>query len=340
MQKGWQLSHLALHYEHMFKVRIWGARGSLPSPLPPSVVRERLQARLEDFFAAGNSQPGQISSYVTNLPDYKLSGFGGNTVCVEVLSDKCNLIIDAGTGIRELGLHLANSNQRNRSVHHIFFTHFHWDHIMGLPFFEPLFSANANVHFYAVQRELRDIVTMVFKKPFFPVPFESLQAQIHFHQLIPREPYQLGDLTITPYLLDHPDPCWGYRIHNGHKVYSHCVDTECARVSRKDLANDLPLYTDVDLMCFDGQYTLQEATLKAGWGHAAATIGLDLAIREKVRKIVFLHHDPSTSDFQIHRRREQTLLYFTNLLEELKNSGKEIHDLQWEFGIEGMEFEV
>jgi len=88
----------------------------------------------------------------------------------------------------------------------------------------------------------------------------------------------------------------GYRIENGGKVFSHCVDTECTRVSREELGEDLPLYQNVDLMLFDAQYTLMESIERVNWGHAAASLGLDIAMREGVKRVLFMHHDPASTD--------------------------------------------
>jgi phosphoribosyl 1,2-cyclic phosphodiesterase len=219
---------------------------------------------------------------------------------------------------------------------HILFTHFHWDHLIGLPFFTPIFIPGNEIHVYAVQPELPEVFRTVFKKPYFPLNLEQLGAKIHYHRLEPRAPARIGELTFTPYQLDHPDPCWGYKFEADGRKFSYCVDTEATRVTREEMGPDLPLYQDLDLLVFDAQYTLMEAIEKVNWGHAAAAIGIDIALREKVKKVLFMHHDPASSDSKIAAAREQTERYLETQNKGAKRSGLEGHALEWDYAREGL----
>src|SRR5690606_23912279 len=134
-------------------------------------------------------------------------------------------------------------------------THFHWDHLIGLPFFIPIFIPGNKIHFYAPHDDLEENIRLMFRKPNFPVEFENLGAQIFFHKLEPRKTRKFWDMNVTPYQLDHPYPCWGYKIEKNGKIFSHCVDSAMTRVSREDLGDDLPLYQDADIALMDAQYT-------------------------------------------------------------------------------------
>jgi len=118
------------------------------------------------------------------------------------------------------------------------------------------------------------------------------------------------------------------------------VDTECTRVTREELGADLPLYQDVDLMIFDAQYTLLETIEKINWGHAAASLGMDIAIREKVKKVIFMHHDPASTDEKVAAAEAEARRYYNSQIKAFKRSGKAVHEPEWSFAIEGMEIEV
>lgn len=317
-----------------FEVTLWGVRGSLPTAYYPPVLEQRIVDICKAF---GKSKFTDIESFLESIPAHLKGGYGGNTTCVEVNTSNTKIIIDAGTGIRHtIPNYMSSGCQNGKGVVHLFFTHFHWDHILGLPFFAPIYIPGNTIHIYAVQTDLENILKTLFQKPFFPVPYKALGAKIVYHQLIPREAYQLHDLTITPYQLDHPDPCWGYKITHKDKTYAHCVDTEALRVTREELSDDLALYQNVDLMVFDAQYSIAEAKEKLNWGHSSAPKGLEIAVREKIKKVVFVHHDPMATDEQTSKIAREAVKYFESYLEKQRKNGKAEIDVEWGIGYEGM----
>ena len=328
------------------RVRLWGVRGSLPSPKTPLVLQELLKRVLSEFVSSQRQvTKDDIDPFLRDLPAWRGTGYGGDTSCVEIESPKGRIIIDAGSGIRRLGEKLAHgAHGKGQGEIHILFTHFHWDHIVGLPFFTPVFVPGNRIHIYAVQPDLEANVRQVFKKPFFPVPFETLGSTIEFHQLEPRKKIEIQGFDVTPYQLDHPDPCWGYRVESmtakGRRVYAHCVDNEATRVTRVDLGDDVQLYRDADLCFFDAQYTLQEFLEHVNWGHSAAPIGLEIAMREGVKRIVFAHHDPSANDQKIGDAEKQTLDFMNASRENAKRSGRALPAIEWQFAHDGDEFDL
>src|SRR4051812_45194893 len=241
------------------QIKLWGTRGSLPAPFPPHELERHIRQLFDSFFESGRKSHAEVPDFLAALPRHLFGAYGGNTPCVQVSSPEGSVIIDGGSGIRPLGHELMNGACGSGTGEvHILFTHFHWDHLIGLPFFTPIFIPGNKIHVCAVQPDLPDVFKALFKKPYFPVPLDQLGSKIVYHRLEPRKAVQFGEFKVTPYQLDHPDPCWGFRIEKDGKVYSHCVDTECTRVSREQLGPDLPLYQDIDLMVFDAQYTLME----------------------------------------------------------------------------------
>ncbi len=323
------------------RVKVWGARGSLPSPMSPDELQDHVRNILVDFTERGLTSATDVERYLAGLPRQRFGGFGGNTPCIELLTAKQQVIIDGGSGIRQLGYDLMSGPcGRGAGELHIFFTHFHWDHLIGLLFFTPIFIPGNKIHVYAVQPELHDIFKNLFRKPFFPVQLEQLGATIEYHRLEPRVPYMVGDISMTPYELDHPDPCWGYKCEAHGKRFAHCVDTEAKRISREDLGPDLPLYQDLDLMIIDAQYTVMEAFEKINWGHASARRGIDIAMRENIKRVLFMHHDPGASMGKIAAAETQARLYYEHRLETAADSGKTVHQVEWSFAHEGQTIDL
>ena len=203
-----------------------------------------------------------------------------------------------------------------------------------------IFIPGNQIHIYGVEPTVHDIFGLVFQKPFFPVPLEALGATIHVHQIEPRKRFSVGDIQFTPYLLDHPDPCWGVKVMDGNKVLAHCVDTESTRFSREDLGEDLPLYQDVDLMIYDAQYTLPKVVERIDWGHSAAGVGLDLAMREKIPKVIFVHHDPSSSNEDILISMEEARKFQEIQKKTAKRINQDFFKVEWSFGYDGLEINL
>lgn len=317
------------------RVKLWGVRGSLPSPVTPTKLSERFEELLGEFERFMKADPTMTAErFLDAIPSQWVGGYGGNTSCGEITHGKSRLIIDGGSGIRNLSEQLVRDEPALKD-YHIFFTHFHWDHLIGLPFFIPMYIKGKTIHIYGVQEDLETCIRGMFSKPQFPVPFSVVQERVKFHRLEPRRPVQVGELVVTPYELDHPDPCWGVRVEAGGKAVAWAVDNECTRTTREQLGKDVALYRNADLMVFDAQYSFHEAMEKINWGHSSGPIGIDLALREGVKQALFVHHDPAASDEMIRDAEEQTQHYFEEIMRARQKSGMEVLHLRWHFAREG-----
>ncbi len=304
-------------------------------------MRERIREVLFEFLARGYRHPEEIDTYLDTLPTCRLEGYGGDTMCVEVATARQRVIIDGGSGLRPLGYELTGGECGcGKGELHLLLTHFHWDHLIGLPFFVPLFVPGNTVHVYAVQPELPQVFATLFQPPFFPLSLDRVAAKIVYHRLTPRTPFAIGDLTITPYRLDHPDPCWGFRFEADGKAYAHCVDSEITRVSRHDLGSDLPLYQNVDLMAADAQYTLLESMEKVNWGHGSAPVGLEIAMREGIKRVMFVHHDPAASDSKVAAAEDETRRLYEKYCQMSHHPPTTLHPVEWWFANDGTCVEV
>ncbi len=317
------------------KLKIWGSRGSIPAPFTPLELEAKVEKYLRDFCNSSFYGSQDIKAFMDHEQISKGKTFGGNTTCVELKAGEQSLIIDGGSGLRLKGNELmAGPCGRGQGEVHIYMTHFHWDHVMGIPFFVPIFIPGNQIHFYGVDPKLEEVIKLAFTKPYFPVPFSALASKIHFHQLSPRQSTLIQGFEVTPYKLDHPDPCWGAKISHGGKNYAHVVDNEAKRVSVKDLGEDLPLYQNIDLMYFDAQYGFDDLLKKIDWGHSSSFIGMDLAFREKIKKVVFTHHDPMASDEQIIKMMRSNNEYYKMQKPTYKN------DFEWCFAYDGLEIDI
>jgi phosphoribosyl 1,2-cyclic phosphodiesterase len=246
------------------RVRYWGARGSIPTPSPA------------------------------------MAGYGGNTSCVELtLSDGTRVILDAGTGIRELGLALE---PQSKPVH-VLLTHLHLDHIQGLMFFTPLFDPRCEVVITgppALDGPLLNRLARYISAPLAPVEIRELPAQVSFEEA-PFTAWRFGPATIEAAFVNHRGPTLGYRITDGDTTVAYIPDHEPAlgqrlETSEREWISGGILARNADLLIHDSQYTDAEYRGHVGWGHCALGDAVTFARRAGVRRLALFHHDPQHDD--------------------------------------------
>ncbi|MEW5692989.1 MAG: MBL fold metallo-hydrolase [Candidatus Hydrogenedentota bacterium] len=265
-------------------IRFYGVRGSLPSP----------------------------STRKINYHKY-----GGNTSCVSLVEDKdYAFILDAGSGIRLLGNKLCAVNpdgkqlrktdfNTGRAVIDLFLGHLHWDHIIGLPFFKPIYIKGNRINIYGC-KNLKKELPKIFTKPFFPLNFSNLQSEIKMIELKEEKILRIREYKILPIYINHPDPTFGYRIENRKgKIFVYATDTEHSKEWEKKLDK---LCRGADALVYDTQYTHQEydpqACEKEGfgkktWGHSIVQEGIKLCQRNKVKVLIPFHYAPESPDRKI-----------------------------------------
>jgi phosphoribosyl 1,2-cyclic phosphodiesterase len=267
------------------RITFWGVRGSIPSPGPDTV------------------------------------GVGGNTSCVEVRAGKLLLVFDGGTGLRLLGKTLLKEMPITA---HLFFSHVHWDHIQGFPFFDPAFVPGNVINLYGgnnVSRTLEETLAGQMDHPSFPVHLTDMGAKMHFHDVNEESALELdaGDGTkavITSARGNHPNGVWAYRVdHGGHSVM-YATDTEHYAVVDPRLSK---LATGVDLLIYDSQYTPEEYSgtagsggSKVGWGHSTFDEAVKLAKAAAAKKLVLYHHDPMQNDAAVAEKERRARELFPN----------------------------
>jgi phosphoribosyl 1,2-cyclic phosphodiesterase/CheY-like chemotaxis protein len=232
--------------------------------------------------------------------------YGGNTPCVEVMSDSgTTLLIDAGTGALALGKSLMEQGRAARG--HILISHTHWDHIQGLPFFAPLFVTDAEWHIYGPRgmgQTLQDVLAAQMDYSYFPVALNAFTAKLHYHEVV-EGGFSIENIWITTQYLNHPALTVGYRLEadGASMVYASDHEPHDRRAAEGRLeagesgdAAHVEFLRGADLVLHDAQYTTAEYPAKIGWGHSTIEYAVAVAMAAKVKKLALFHHDPSRSD--------------------------------------------
>jgi anti-anti-sigma factor len=294
------------------RVKFWGVRGSIPTPLSTEQLQEKLFRALTAAKNLHTDDPAEVRAFIASLPRAVQSVVGGNTTCVEVNSGDDLIIIDGGTGIRQLGYSLmAHEFGRGQGVAHIFLTHAHWDHLQGLPFFNPAFVPGNKIIFYAINRDPREYLEHQQVSPtYFPISVSQMPAEMSFVQLREGEAVQIGRCTVTSLALYHPGTAYAYRFDDGESVFVFASDGEYKTLNDEGLRHFVDFFQAADALVFDCQYSLRDVLLsKSDWGHSSAMIGVEIAERANVKKLITTHYDAPDTDDQIYSVAESARRY-------------------------------
>lgn len=251
------------------RVKVWGCRGSLPTP-GASTVR-----------------------------------YGGNTSCVEVsLDDGSLLVLDAGTGIRSLGDEFL---ARGITHLHLLLTHLHLDHLEGLRFFGPLWDPGVSIDIWgppSPNTSLRDRIARSFSPPLFPLDLKDVPANVSFHD-VPRAPWTLGPFALSAALVVHPGPTVGYRIEAEGATFAYMPDHEPALAGGADKPLDWisggAVAAGADLLMHDAQYFEDEYEPRIGWGHSSVADAVAYGEAVGARRLLLFHHEPLHGDDSLDR---------------------------------------
>lgn len=263
-----------------FTVRFWGVRGSIACPGSETVR------------------------------------YGGNTPCVEMLIGEERLIFDGGTGLRVLGQTLLAEMPVEA---YMFFTHSHWDHIQGFPFFSPAFIKGNRFHIYGSIAPNKDTIRQRLEAqmhhPNFPVPLQIMGADLEFNNIDIGQSIPIKDILVETALLNHPGEAVGYRVNWRGYSAAYITDTEHLEGEQLD-ENVLKLANEADVLIYDSTYTDDEyyskQSSKVGWGHSTWQHGVKVAEAAGVKKLVIFHHDPLHNDDFLDQIQENAAQVFPN----------------------------
>ncbi|MCX7040218.1 MAG: MBL fold metallo-hydrolase [Spirochaetes bacterium] len=281
------------------KVRFWGVRGSIPAPLTPEQVRSRIASVIQRVRPSDLESARTRELFLASLPPSLFGTVGGNTTCLEVRTDEDGLIIlDAGTGLRELGVSLEKSRDPTRDFP-LLFTHFHWDHLQGIPFFGPAWVKGNRITFASPMPSLERVLRDQMRPPYFPVTMDAMGAELAFRRL-EGESVRIGNAIVRWKRMNHPGGSYAYRIAENGKSVIFATDSEVTDREFQSREENRAFFERADLLILDSQYTLEESFSKFDYGHTAYTMAVNLAVEWKVKTLVLFHHEPRSDDRKIH----------------------------------------
>lgn len=234
------------------------------------------------------------------VPGAETTIYGGNTTCLEItLLGGRRIIIDAGTGIRALGAELAQEGQATEIL--LLMTHIHWDHVLGFPFFAPIYDSRSKIIIDGLPtciKGLRYAFENKMGDGFFPVKFSDLKAKITFLKKITQGKLEIDGGHIESVLLQHPQGALGFRIWEQGKSLVFMTDNELKTDRKRSFKRYVGFCREADVLIHDAQYTPEENQDRRGWGHSDYQAAFELAAAAGVKKLVLFHHDPSRTDTQ------------------------------------------
>jgi anti-anti-sigma factor len=303
-------------------LKFWGTRGSIPAPLGPEQVEQKIIAVLEE---AGKrkidlTNPALLKEFVREL-SLNGSTVGGNTTCLTIRVGDELFIFDAGSGLRELSDYLMSGQdnwsrqagfKQGKGHAHMFFTHTHWDHIQGFPFFRPFHVPGNSFDIYHVHEHVPAALTRQMEATFFPLQFEQIEATLKFHILAAGEQVRVADAVISSIELKHPGKAYAYRVAADDATIILATDGEYQSLDNTDTLKYRNFYANADVLIFDSMFSVRESFVREDWGHSSALIGADIASDSNVKRLLLFHHDPVSSDTEIMQILRETEEYLAS----------------------------
>lgn len=278
-------------------VKFWGVRGSLPMPLSPEQVRGKIAAVVQRIRPSDLESPESRERFLAGLPPYLFGTIGGNTTCLEIRTASGLIIIDGGTGLRDLGVSLLKRGDPVREFP-IFFSHFHWDHLQGIPFFGPAWVKGNHLIFASPVPSVERIIRDQMRPPYFPISMDAMPATLRFVYL-QGENVRIGDAEVRWKRMNHPGGAFAYKITENGKSVIFATDSEVTDREFQQREENRSFFGAADVLILDSQYTLEESFTKFDYGHTSYTMAVNLAAEWKVKRLVLFHHEPRYDDRKI-----------------------------------------
>ncbi len=306
----------------MMRVRFWGTRGSLPVALTAADVHDKLMAALRAARGQRLGDDSDLEAILARLPFAVAGTYGGHSSCVQLETASPDFFVcDMGSGLRPFGQAAMARRHGAAQTFHIFQSHLHWDHIMGLPFFVPAFIPGNRVVIYGSHRQLEAALRRQQDPPSFPVDFSIFGATMEFVHLEPDRTYDIAGVAVTSMLQRHGGDSYGYRFESAGKAVVYSTDSEHPLSQDEHTARFVSFFRDADLVIFDAMYSLADAiSVKADWGHSSNIVGVELCQMAGAKHLCLFHHEPVFDDAAI-----DAVLAETRRLEEITRGATCLH---------------
>jgi phosphoribosyl 1,2-cyclic phosphodiesterase len=299
-------------------IKLWGVRGSLPTPMDRDEVRSKLVSAIEHAREAWRGEPDrEIRDVIDSMHPGQKSIIGGETTCVEVRHGEVELIFDMGTGARRLGIDMMQRGHKGDI--NVLFTHTHWDHIQGWLEFQPAFQPDNTVHFYSCLEDLEERLALQQHPDHSSLRFADIPCKKVFHYIPPGDSFDIGECHVTTQPLIHPGGSISYKVEAGGKTFIFATDTEFYGPEIHERMKEYNrFFHGADLLVMDAQYSLEEAEQRKGWGHTAMTIAVDCSLYWNVKELVLTHHEPAHSDESIWKLFDEASEYLVEFAQQDK----------------------
>jgi phosphoribosyl 1,2-cyclic phosphodiesterase len=297
-------------------VRFWGTRGSLPVAQNAGSVRDKITAAL---LAADGRRFADVEAarvFADGELDFATSGtYGGATSCVEIeAGDENNafIVCDLGSGVREFGINaMGRCAAGHARIYHVFLSHMHWDHIMGFPFFAPVFDPTAKIVIHSGHPDAEQALRRQQEEISFPVAFDWLRADISFRTLETGQTHVIGAVAVELIEQQHSHVSYAYKFTDAAgKSVVYSTDSEHKIDQMNSETSFVHFFGGCDLVICDTMYSLADSiSMKEDWGHSSNIVAIDLCHEAQARRLALFHHEPAYSDADIQQMHQESIRY-------------------------------
>jgi ribonuclease BN (tRNA processing enzyme) len=292
------------------RVYFWGTRGSIPASFSTNKLRPKLREILELSQGKNLDSEDAIDKFIDELPFALKGTYGTNTSCVEIRGGDEYVLCDCGSGLRDFSSYVWDLHHTKPQVFNIFMSHLHWDHITGFPFFVPAYIRGNKINIYSPHETAEAAFRRQQDVPSFPVPMNYMSSEIKFHTLDVNKAYDIAGFKVKVIQQNHPGVAYGYSFEKDGQKAVYSTDSEHTVESNKEGYPFIEFFKDADVLIFDAQYELFDAIdTKANWGHSSNVIGVELAVRSKVKRLCLFHNEHTADDEVLTRFLQETKNY-------------------------------